>query len=67
MTTHLGIGRSDTVAIGDGFNDLEMLRYVALGIAMGNAAQPVIDAADDVTGTPDDDGIHTALSRHGIV
>lgn len=67
ITEHLGIARSDTLALGDGFNDLEMLRHVAVGIAMGNAPQPVRDAADHVTGTPDEGGVHSALSRFGLI
>ncbi|BDZ42348.1 haloacid dehalogenase [Paraoerskovia sediminicola] len=45
-----------TVALGDGFNDLEMLRWAARGVAMGHAAEQVRAAADEVTGSVDDDG-----------
>jgi len=52
----LGIEPFATVAIGDGSNDLEMLRWAAHGVAMGHASEAVRAAADEVTGTVDDDG-----------
>jgi Cof subfamily protein (haloacid dehalogenase superfamily) len=67
VCAHLGIDQADTIGVGDGHNDLEMLEHVALGIAMGNAPQAVLDAADDITGTADDDGIRTAFARHGLL
>jgi Cof subfamily protein (haloacid dehalogenase superfamily) len=62
-----GIDRADTIAIGDSYNDLEMLAHVAVGIAMGNAPQAVKDIADEVTTTPDKDGIRRAFERHGLI
>ncbi|GEL07758.1 HAD family hydrolase [Salisediminibacterium halotolerans] len=44
-----GIRRSETVAIGDGPNDVEMLRFAGTGVAMGNAAEKIKEAADTVT------------------
>jgi Cof subfamily protein (haloacid dehalogenase superfamily) len=64
---HLGIDRRQTLAIGDGYNDLEMLAEVGLGIAMGNAPQAVKDVADEVTSTPDQDGVFAAFHRHGLL
>ncbi|MDF9877321.1 hydroxymethylpyrimidine pyrophosphatase-like HAD family hydrolase [Cellulosimicrobium cellulans] len=45
-----------TVAVGDGRNDVEMLRWAAHGVAMGHADAVVQAAADEVTGSIDDDG-----------
>ena len=45
-----------TVAVGDGRNDVEMLRWAAHGVAMGHADAVVQAAADDVTGSIEDDG-----------
>jgi Cof subfamily protein (haloacid dehalogenase superfamily) len=67
LTDHLGIDRADTMALGDGFNDLEMLAHVEIGIAMGDAPQAVKDVADDVTGGPDEDGIWAAFAKYGLV
>lgn len=67
LIAHLGIDRADTIAIGDNYNDVEMLEHAAIGIAMGNAPQPVAAIADEVTATPDEDGIQLAFLRHGLV
>lgn len=45
-----------TVALGDGRNDVEMLRWAARGVAMGHADAVVKESADEVTGTIEDDG-----------
>ncbi|MBR1974118.1 MAG: HAD hydrolase family protein, partial [Candidatus Methanomethylophilaceae archaeon] len=42
----LGLEREDTIACGDGLNDLTMIKYAGIGVAMGNAQQEVKDAAD---------------------
>jgi hydroxymethylpyrimidine pyrophosphatase-like HAD family hydrolase len=44
------------VAIGDGGNDVQMLRWAARGVAMGHAPEAVRAAADEVTGGIEDDG-----------
>ncbi len=60
---HLGLGADDVLAIGDGRNDLEMLRWARRGVAMGQAPQEVHDTADASTGTVDDDGAATEIRR----
>lgn len=62
-----GIHREETMAFGDGENDIEMLRYVQTGIAMGNAEPEVKAAADYITGTVDADGIESALMHFGLI
>jgi Cof subfamily protein (haloacid dehalogenase superfamily) len=64
---HLGIDLADTIAIGDSYNDLEMLEHVAVGVAMGDAPQAVKDIADEVTTSTTEDGIHLAFVRHGLI
>lgn len=59
----LRVEPSDTVAVGDQRNDLEMLRWAALGVAMGNAPEEVQQAADEVTGTVAEDGLVPVLQR----
>lgn len=54
---HFGIRREEMVAIGDGFNDLPMIEYASLGVAMGNAPEEIKKKADYVTLSNDDDGI----------
>ena len=56
-------GREDTLAIGDGRNDIEMLQWAARGVAMGQAVQEVHEAADAVTDTVYDDGAAVELRR----
>ena len=67
LLEHLGIDRADTLAIGDGYNDLEMIQHVATGVAMGNAPDSVKAVADEVTGTVDEDGIRQTFVRHGLI
>lgn len=57
----LGVDRGDTVAIGDGRNDVEMLRWAARGVAMGHADEVTRAAADEVTGTWQESGALTVL------
>ncbi len=65
--TGLGIKREEMVAFGDAQNDLTMLQYVGLGVAMGNAFEEVKVAADEVTLDNNHDGIAVALEKHGII
>lgn len=59
----LGVDPADVLAIGDGRNDLEMLRWAGRGVAMGQAPQVVHDAADASTGTVDEDGAAVEIGR----
>ena len=59
----LGVEQRDVLAIGDGRNDIEMLRWAGRGVAMGQAPLEVQEAADDVTRTALDDGVAFELGR----
>lgn len=63
VASRLGVARSKVLAIGDGRNDLEMLRWAGRGVAMGNAPVEVQDAADGVTETVERDGVVMELAR----
>jgi hypothetical protein len=67
MCEALGIPREDTVAFGDSVNDLDMLRYAGVGVAMGNGSDEAKDAADFVTANLDADGIYNGLERLGLL
>ena len=67
MMRHFGLTREEVMAIGDGGNDIPMLRHAGTGVAMGNASDEVKAAADYVTTTVDGDGIAHALRHFGIV
>ena len=64
---HLGIGREETMAFGDGGNDASMLRYVHTGVAMGNADDAAKQAADYVTASVDEDGVWKALKHFQLI
>ena len=57
----------ETMAFGDGENDIEMLEAAGIGIAMGNADDIVKKSADYVTDSVDDDGIGKALRHFQII
>jgi Cof subfamily protein (haloacid dehalogenase superfamily) len=59
----LGVDQADVLAIGDGRNDIEMLRWAGRGVAMGQSPLEVQEAADDVTETVANDGVARELSR----
>lgn len=62
-----GIAPNETMAFGDGFNDIGMLSYAGIGVAMGNAHEPVKEMADFVTKDIDEGGIIHALSHFGVL
>jgi Cof subfamily protein (haloacid dehalogenase superfamily) len=59
----LGVPAEDVLAIGDGRNDIEMLRWAGRGVAMGQAPLEVQEAADFVTSTVQDDGCAQEIER----
>ncbi|MEB3100211.1 Cof-type HAD-IIB family hydrolase [Ferviditalea candida] len=59
-----GIPRESIMAIGNYFNDLEMLEYAGLGIAMQNSPEEVKSRADAVTASNNHDGVHQAIVRY---
>lgn len=67
LKNHLGIDKADIIAFGDGDNDIEMMKAVGIGIAMGNGTPGVKEAADYVTTNIDDDGIYKALKHLCII
>ena len=64
LLTHLDVDVSRVVAVGDGENDLGMLRLVGRGVAMGNAGAKVKAAArETLVATNDEDGVAEAIQR----
>ncbi len=55
---------SQTIAVGDSFNDLPLMQTAGLGIAMGNAPQEVRDAARHVAPSVEEDGLAHTIERH---
>lgn len=60
---HLGIKREETIAFGDGENDISMLEYAGIGVAMGNSSDKVKACADYVTASVDEDGIARSVEH----
>ena len=64
MVSSLNLEMKDTIAFGDGRNDVEMLRDVGLGIAMGNGAQEAKNVSDYITDSVNNFGIIKALKHY---
>lgn len=62
-----GLTREEIIAFGDGENDIEMLSFAGIGVAMGNAVEEAKKAADYVTADIDEDGIAKALTHFGLM
>ena len=67
MMDHFGLLKEETLAFGDGNNDLEMIKHVGVGVAMGNGSEALKDVADMVTDSVDEDGVWNALKKLGLV
>jgi len=63
MLEVIGMDREDVVCCGDGYNDISMIRYGGVGVAMGNAQPEVKAAADYVAADNDADGLVEVINR----
>lgn len=61
------IDLKETMAFGDGGNDIQMLKHVATSIAMGNANDEVKDTATYITDTVENDGVSKALKKFQLI
>ena len=61
------IGQEETMAFGDAANDMDMLQFCHIGVAMGNGSDKIKAVADHVTDDVDSDGIRNALCYFGII
>lgn len=67
LAEHLGVEQENTMAIGDSTNDLAMLEYAKLSIAMGNSNEALKDKVAFVTKSVKEEGVAYALSHFGFV
>lgn len=63
LLARLNRSAADLIAFGDGYNDLSMLRYAGMGVAMANAAPEVRAEADFVTASNEEDGVALGIER----
>lgn len=63
----LDTSNENTYAYGDGINDKEMLEFVNVGVAMGNAKEELKAIADDITDIHDNDGIYNSFKKYGLI
>ena len=64
---HFHIDPNDAYAIGDGYNDLQMLENVNHAIAMGNAPKEVKRVCSYVTDSIDEDGFYNAMKHYHLI
>lgn len=64
LRKNFNIERSEIIAIGDNYNDIDMIKYAGVGIAMGNSPDDVKKHANDVTLTNDKDGVAEAIKKY---
>jgi len=67
MADYLGLDIAETMAFGDGGNDVTIIQKAGIGVAMGNAGENVKAIADYVTTSVDEDGVRNALLHFGII
>lgn len=59
----IGLTKDEMIACGDGYNDLSMIQFAGLGVAMENAVLPVRKAADYITDSNNDDGVGKVVEK----
>lgn len=59
----LGIKREEVISCGDGFNDISMIKFAGLGVAMANAVEAAKEVADFITLSNDEDGISYVIEK----
>lgn len=64
MAEHLGIKQEEVMAIGDNENDLTMVEYAGIGVAMANATENVKNAADVLTASNEEDGVAEVINKY---
>lgn len=67
ILAYYGLTPEQAMAFGDGNNDIEMLRTVGTGVAMGNASDALKAVADDFCGPVTEDGVYHYCLRHGLL
>lgn len=64
VSNRLGISPDEIIAIGDNENDISMLNYSGLGVAMGNALEKTKSEANIITSSNDEDGVAKVIEKY---
>ena len=64
MLSTIGLTSKDIICCGDGYNDMTMIEYAGIGVAMGNAQPALKEIADYITDTNDEDGIIKVIDKY---
>ena len=67
MADYLGLNIEETMAFGDGGNDISIIKEAGVGVAMGNAGEELKLVADYITTHVDEDGVKNALIKYGVI
>jgi Cof subfamily protein (haloacid dehalogenase superfamily) len=67
ISKHFGFSREEVMCFGDGGNDISMLQYAGIGVAMDNAEDMVKAEADYITTSVDDNGVRNALRHFNLI
>lgn len=63
LLQHLGLSKEQMISCGDGFNDISMIQYAGMGVAMANAQTAVKNVADYITLSNDEDGVAHVINE----
>ena len=63
VSERMGLAPAEIIAMGDNYNDIEMIRFAGMGVAMGNAPDDIKETAKYVTDTNNNDGVRKALDK----
>ena len=63
LANHLGIKKEEIITLGDAGNDIHMIEYAGLGVAMGNAFDEVKEIANYITDTNENDGVAKVIEK----
>ena len=63
LARQFGVEPAEVIAVGDAMNDMTMLQYAGLGVAMGNGVEELREIADYITRTNDEDGVAHVIER----
>ncbi|WP_099188745.1 Cof-type HAD-IIB family hydrolase [Tepidibacter mesophilus] len=63
LAEHFGVKQNEIITFGDNFNDLSMIEYAGMGVAMGNSEDKVKEKANFITDSNDQSGVAKALNK----